>query len=42
MSNTIIHNADELVALAVGRGLLPFFTCDISNCSIEDFTSSRY
>ena len=42
MSNPTIHNADELEALALERGLLPFFACDIPDCSIEDFTPSRY
>ena len=42
MSNPTIHNADELEALALERGLLPFFACGVPDCSIEDFTPSRY
>ena len=42
MSNPTIHNAGELEALALERGLLPFFACGVPDCSIEDFTPSRY
>lgn len=42
MSNPTIHNADELEALALERGLLPFFACGVPDCSIEDFTPNRY
>lgn len=42
MSNPTIHNANELEALALERGLLPFFACDVPNCTIEDFTPSRF
>lgn len=42
MSNPTIHNANELEALALERGLLPFFACGIPDFSIEDFTPSQY
>ena len=41
MSSPTVHNADELEALALERGLLPFFACDVPNCTIEDFTPSK-
>ena len=42
MSKPMIHNADELEALAQRMGLLPFFSCGIPGFSIEDFTPSRF
>ena len=42
MSNPMIHNADELEALAQRMGLLPFFACGIPGFSIEDFTPSQF
>ena len=42
MSEPMIHNADELEALAQRMGLLPFFACGIPGFSIEDFTPSQF
>lgn len=42
MSNSMIHNADELESLAQHMGLLPFFACGIPGFSVEDFTPGRF